>query len=59
MTLQLINSTKNGMTKWIGVGKKYELRGKLQDILIAIKAIVSARKKGRNRTADADGMGGE
>ena len=36
-----------------------ELRGKLQDILMAIKAIVSARKKGRNRTADADGMGGE
>ena len=29
--------------------KKYELRGKLQDILIAIKAIVSARKKGRNK----------
>ena len=38
--------------------KKYELWGKLQDILIAIKAIVSARKKGRNWTADADGMGG-
>ena len=38
-----------------------ELRGKLQEILMAVKAIVAARKKGRGRTlaADADGMGGE
>jgi len=38
-----------------------ELRGKLQDILMAVNAIVAARKKGRSgtRTADRDGMGGE
>ena len=34
-----------------------ELRGKLQDIMMAVKAIVAARKKGRGGTAD--GMGGE
>jgi hypothetical protein len=36
-----------------------ELHGKLQDILNAVKALVAARKKGRNGTANADGMGGE
>jgi hypothetical protein len=36
-----------------------ELRGKLQDILKAVKAIVAARKKGRSGRADADGIGGE
>jgi hypothetical protein len=36
-----------------------ELRGKLQDILKAVKAIVGARKKGRSGRADADGIGGE
>ena len=35
-----------------------ELRGKLQDILQAVKAIVAARKKGRGGTAGADGIGG-
>jgi hypothetical protein len=34
-----------------------ELRVKLQDILMAVKSIVAARKKGRSRTADR--MGGE
>ena len=34
-----------------------ELRGKLQDLMMAAKAIVAARKKGRGGTAD--GMGGE
>ena len=34
-----------------------ELRGKLQDIMMAVKAIVAACKKGRCGTAD--GMGGE
>ena len=36
-----------------------ELRGKLQDILMAVNAIVAARKKGRSGTRTADGMGGE
>jgi hypothetical protein len=36
-----------------------ELRGKLQDILMAVKAIVGARKKGRGGTAGADEIGGE
>ena len=34
-----------------------ELRGKLQDLMMGVKAIVAARKKGRGGTAD--GMGGE
>ena len=29
-----------------------ELRGKLQDLMMAVKAIVAARKKGRGGTAD-------
>ena len=40
-----------------------ELRGKLQDVLKAVKAIVAARKKGRRKSGaagtNADGMDGE
>ena len=36
-----------------------ELRGKFQDILMAVKAIVAVHKKGRSGTADADRIGGE
>ena len=40
-----------------------ELRGKLQDVLKAVKAIVAARKKGRGKSGaagtNADGMDGE
>ena len=36
-----------------------ELRGNFQDILMAVKAIVAVRKKGRSGTADADRIGGE
>ena len=35
------------------------MRGNLPNILMAVKAIVAARKKGRRRTVTADGMGGE
>ena len=36
-----------------------ELQGNCQDILMAVKAIVAVRKKGRSGTADADRIGGE
>ena len=35
-----------------------ELGVKPPDILMAVNAIVAARKKGQRGTADADGMGG-
>ena len=35
------------------------MRGNLPNILMAVKATVAARKKGRSRTVTADGMGGE
>ena len=36
-----------------------ELRGKLQDILRAVKALVAARKKGRAAASNADEMDAE
>ena len=35
------------------------MRGNLPNILMAVKAIVAAGKKGRSRTVTDDGMGGE